>query len=174
MGVEALFNNTIGIENSAFGVGALTSNTTGSDNTAIGNSALNGNTTSGSNTAVGDSALFLSTGQGNTALGAGAGTSVTTANNVIAIGSPGANVNDSCYIGNIFEAPVDPGSAVFVVIDSNGKLGTFASSKRFKEEIQPMDKASQELLALRPVTFRYKNYKTSARQFGLIAEEVAR
>jgi uncharacterized coiled-coil protein SlyX len=173
MGVEALFNNTIGIENSAFGVDALTSNTTGSHNTAIGNSALYENTTSTSNTAVGDSALFLSTGQGNTALGAGAGTSVTTANNVIAIGHPGADVSDSCYIGNIFQAPVDPGSAVFVVIDSNGKLGTFASSKRFKEEIQPMDKASEELLALKPVTFRYKNYKNSPRQFGLIAEEVA-
>ncbi len=173
MGFEALFYNTIGIENSAFGVDALTSNTTGSDNTAIGNSALYGNTTSSSNTAVGDSALFLSTGQGNTALGAGAGTSVTTANNVIAIGHPGADVSDSCYIGNIFQSPVDPGSAVFVVIDSNGKLGTFASSKRFKEEIQPMDKASEELLALKPVTFRYKNYKNSPRQFGLIAEEVA-
>jgi predicted ribosome quality control (RQC) complex YloA/Tae2 family protein len=47
------------------------------------------------------------------------------------------------------------------------------SSKRFKEEINPMDKASEALLALRPVTFRYKNYKGSPPQFGLIAEEVA-
>src|SRR5882724_4389614 len=173
MGVGALNSNTSGSENCAVGAAALASNTTGSDNTAIGNGALNGNTTSSSNTAVGDSALFLSTGQGNTALGAGAGTSVATANNVIAIGHPGANVSDSCYIGNIFQAPVDPGSAVFVVIDSNGKLGTFASSRRFKQEIQPMDKASEALLALKPVTFRYKNYKNSPRQFGLIAEEVA-
>ena len=173
MGVEALNSNTTGSENCAVGAAALASNTTGSDNTATGNRALNGNTTSSSNTAVGDSALFLSTGQGNTALGAGAGTSVATANNVIAIGHPGANVSDSCYIGNIFQAPVDPGSAVFVVIDSNGKLGTFASSKRFKEEIQPMDKASEALLALKPVTFRYKHYEKSPLQFGLIAEEVA-
>ena len=173
MGVGALNSNTSGSENCAVGAAALASNTTGSDNTATGNRALNVNTTSSSNTAVGDSALFLSTGQGNTALGAGAGTSVATANNVIAIEHPGANVSDSCYIGNIFQAPVDPGSAVFVVIDSNGKLGTFASSRRFKQEIQPMDKASEALLALKPVTFRYKNYKNSPRQFGLIAEEVA-
>jgi hypothetical protein len=106
-------------------------------------------------------------------LGYRAGTGVTTAGNVIAIGHPGTDVSNSCYIGNIFQAPVDPGSAVFVVIDSSGKLGTMASSKRFKKEIQPMDKASEGLLALKPVTFHYKNDQKGIPQFGLIAEEVA-
>jgi trimeric autotransporter adhesin len=189
-GVGALRNNTEGELNTANGNAALLSNTTGDANTAIGDSALLNNTTGGGNTASGDSALLSNisgeentaigvnalnqntTGNSNTALGVDAGTGVTTADNVICIRHPGANVSDSCYIGNIFGANVDP-SAVFVVIDANGKLGTTASSRRFKEEIQPMDKASEALLSLKPVTFRYKNYKNSARQFGLIAEEVA-
>jgi trimeric autotransporter adhesin len=189
-GDEALFDNTTGIENSAFGGGTLSSNTTGNQNTAIGVQALNQNTYAVANTAIGFQALYVNNGQantaigvnalhsnttgnGNTALGAGAGIAVTTADRVIAIGINGGNVSDSCYIGNIFGATVEPGSALTVLIDSHGKLGTIASSKRFKEEIQPMDKASEGLLSLKPVTFRYKEYKNSPRQFGLIAEEVA-
>jgi hypothetical protein len=172
-GFEALFNNTTGDFNTANGTFALFSNTTGNSNTAIGDSALAASTTGNSNTAIGDSALSNNTtGNTNTALGRNAGSSVTTASNVIAIGHQGANVDNSCYIGNIFGANVDP-SGVFVAIDSSGKLGTTASSRRFKEEIQPMDKASDALLSLKPVTFRYKNYKNGPRQFGLIAEEVA-
>jgi predicted ribosome quality control (RQC) complex YloA/Tae2 family protein len=68
---------------------------------------------------------------------------------------------------------IPPASAVAVGVDSHGKLGTVLSSKRFKEEIKPIDKASEALTALKPVTFRYKNYKESPPQFGLIAEEVA-
>ena len=189
-GDEALYNNTTGSDNSAFGAGALASNTTGNTNTAIGVQALNQNTYAVANTATGFQALHVNNGQANTAigvlalqnnttgnantaLGIGAGGNVTTADRVIAIGHPGANVSDSCYIGNIFGAMIDQTSAINVLIDSNGKLGTIASSKRFKEEIQPMDKASEALLSLKPVTFRYKNYKNSPRQFGLIAEEVA-
>jgi Chaperone of endosialidase len=63
--------------------------------------------------------------------------------------------------------------AVNVVIDSNGQLGTLSSSRRFKKEIKPMDKASEAILALKPVTFQYKSDATYAPQFGLIAEEVA-
>jgi predicted ribosome quality control (RQC) complex YloA/Tae2 family protein len=36
-----------------------------------------------------------------------------------------------------------------------------------------MDKASESVLALKPVTFHYKNDTTNAPPFGLIAEEVA-
>ncbi|MGI8957941.1 MAG: tail fiber domain-containing protein [Chthoniobacterales bacterium] len=63
-----------------------------------------------------------------------------------------------------------------VVINSNGKLGVAASSARFKEAIKPMDKASETILALRPVTFRYKKEidSESTSQFGLVAEEVAK
>jgi hypothetical protein len=63
--------------------------------------------------------------------------------------------------------------ALNVVIDSNGQLGTISSSRRFKKEIKPMDKASEDILALKPVTFHYKSDKKDTPQFGLIAEEVA-
>jgi Chaperone of endosialidase len=173
MGEEALLRNTTGFDNTATGSAALFRNTDGSSNTANGRTALLNNINGNNNTAIGQSALYYSTGNGNTALGANAGNSVTTANNVIAIGTGGANVSDSCYIGKIFGATIEPTSALNVMIDSSGKLGTTARSKRFKEEIQPMGKASETILALRPVTFRYKSYKNSPLQFGLIAEEVA-
>jgi hypothetical protein len=117
-------------------------------------------------------ALGASTGTGNTALGAFAGNGVTTASNVIAIGILGANVDNSCYIGNIFGATSPGGVAVFV--NSDGKLGTNVSSRRFKDDIKPMDEASEAILALQPVTFRYKKEfdPTGAAQFGLVAEDV--
>jgi hypothetical protein len=59
------------------------------------------------------------------------------------------------------------------MIDSASQLGTYSSSRRFKKEIKPMDKASQAILALKPVTFHYKTDNTGTPQFGLIAEEVA-
>jgi hypothetical protein len=61
-----------------------------------------------------------------------------------------------------------------VVVDSSGHLGTASSSERFKDQIKPMDKASEAILSLKPVTFRYKHDvdPKSAPQFGLIAEEV--
>ncbi len=65
-------------------------------------------------------------------------------------------------------------SGVGVIIGSNGQLGTVQSSARFKEAIKPMDKASEALLALKPVTFRYKQDldPDGIPQFGLIAEQV--
>src|SRR4029077_5868454 len=62
------------------------------------------------------------------------------------------------------------------VIDANGRLGVKPSSKRFKDEIKPMDKASEAILALKPVTFRYKKELDAdgIPQFGLVAEEVAK
>ena len=44
-----------------------------------------------------------------------------------------------------------------VLIDSDGQLGTINSSRRFKKEIKPMDKASEAILGLKPVTFHYKS-----------------
>src|SRR5207245_6142511 len=63
---------------------------------------------------------------------------------------------------------------VGVIIDSNGQLDTVTSSERFKEEIKPMDKASEVILALKPVTFRYKHAldPEGIPQFGLVAEQV--
>jgi trimeric autotransporter adhesin len=176
IGSTALFNNssTEGF-NTATGAGALFNNTTGAFNTANGYQALFTNGTGIGNTAIGDQALFNNTtGIVNTALGIQAGTGVTTANNVICIGSNGQNVSNSCFIGNIRGVTTAQPDAIPVVIDSLGQLGTTSSSRRFKKEIQPIDKISESILALKPVTFHYKNDPAGAGpQFGLIAEEVA-
>ena len=188
-GAAALLFNTAGVENTAVGAAALLNNAGGpvgapkggpaSANTAVGASALASNTTGSVNTAVGASALVNSTtGNGNIALGLVAGQSVTTANNVICIGASGANVDNSCFVGNIYSTvqPIvgtDPDS---VTITSAGRLGRGnVSSRRYKHDIKPMDEASKVLYALKPVSFRYnKEYDaTQTLAFGLIAEEVA-
>ncbi len=172
-GDSALSNNTTGSFNTATGDVALQSNNTGSDNTAIGDSALRYNTTGSKNTAVGEYALSdNTTGFNNIAVGYNAGALVTGAHNRICIGSNnGGNVNNSCYIDNIWN---QPGGSQAVYVNSEGKLGAQVSSRRFKDEIKPMDKTSEVLLALKPVTFRYKKEIDPARtsQFGLVAEEV--
>ena len=188
-GAAALLFNTAGIDNTAVGAAALLNNTGGpvdaptggpaSFNTAVGASALASNTVGSVNTAVGARALFNSaSGSGNIALGGGAGFNVTAANNVICIGATGADVNNSCFISNIYTnvQPIvgtDPDS---VTITSTGRLGRGnVSSRRYKHDIELMDKASEVLYALKPVTFRYnKEYDaTQTLAFGLIAEEVA-
>jgi Chaperone of endosialidase len=187
-GAAALLFNTFGFGNTAVGAAALLNTTgatvgtpnggPGSGNTAVGVSALSSNTTGAFSTAVGSYALVNNTGFGNTALGSGAGVGVTNANNVIVIGEPGANVNNSCFIGNIYSnvQPIvgtDPDS---VTITSTGRLGRGnVSSRRYKHDIVLMDKASEVLYALKPVIFRYnKEYDaTQTLAFGLIAEEVA-
>jgi hypothetical protein len=189
-GFQALVSNTTGDLNTAAGVDALRGNTTGDENTAIGAAALFGNTAGVGNTAIGVDALFSNTtgfnnvasgeftlnnnttGSSNTALGFNAGNSVTTANNVICIGLSGQNVSNSCFIGQIFGKTSSGGTQVF--INSDGRLGTTTSSRRFKEEIRPMGRASDVLFALKPVTFRYKKGidPQGSPQFGLVAEEV--
>jgi Chaperone of endosialidase len=174
IGTAALLNNTIGFGNTATGVNALLSNTTGTDNTANGYQALLSNTTGLDNTANGVGALANNTtGNLDTALGFFAGSSVTTASGVIAIGNAGANVSNSCFIGSIRGVTTQNADAVPVLIDSAGQLGTASSSRRFKNEIKPMDSASESILALKPVTFHYKSDASGTSQFGLIAEEVA-
>jgi hypothetical protein len=173
VGTAALLNTTTGASNTATGTTALLNNTTGNSNVAGGVRALFLNTTGSNNTAVGGSALPNNTsGNFNIAVGVGAGGAITDAFNCIAIGHQGANVNQSCFIGNIRNAVVAP-DAVPVLIDSAGKLGTTnGSSRRFKQQIQPMDKASDSILALKPVTFCYTDDNTKTLQFGLIAEDV--
>jgi hypothetical protein len=174
-GWRALFANTTGFHNTADGFFALLRNTTGNHNTANGDEALGNNRTGNFNTTAGAHSLENNTiGSRNTALGFGAGNNVTTASNVICIGSGvvGANVSNSCFIGSVFGQTSPGGVGVF--IDSSGKLGTMTSSRRFKEEIKPMERTSETLFALRPVTFRYKKEIDPAgmHQFGLVAEEV--
>ena len=174
IGFQALLHNTTGIHNTADGFAAMSRTTTGQHNTATGDEALGSNTTGSFNTADGAHSLENNTGTGNTALGFAAGANVTTATNVICLGAGvlGANENNSCFIGNVFNRTSAVGAAVFV--NSSGKLGTITSSRRFKEEIEPMAQASEGLFALKPVTFRYKKGIDPQRipQFGLVAEDV--
>jgi hypothetical protein len=178
IGAGALFTDNNGFNgsfNTAVGASALFSNN-GGDNTAVGAQALLDNTTGNDNTADGLSALASNTtGNNNVALGSFAGIQQTTGSNNVYIGSNmqgSAGESNACYIKSIFGQTAAGGSAVF--IDANSKLGTLTSSKRFKEEIKPMDQASEALLALKPVTFRYKKEIDPAgiSQFGLVAEEV--
>jgi uncharacterized coiled-coil protein SlyX len=172
-GISALFSNNTGSRNTANGDRALLNNTSGDDNTAIGTGALSSNTTGFLNTAIGNGALIQnSTGSGNTALGNSAGFNVTTASNVICIGTFGANVSDSCYIGKIYGTAIDPATTLAVGMDASHRLGTAVSSQRFKRDIQPMDNASEAILALKPVRFHYKSDVKSTPCFGLVAEDV--
>jgi hypothetical protein len=189
-GDHALWFNS-GSANTANGGGALISNTIGNFNTATGFSALSANMTGDGNTAIGHDALSANTGGGNTALGANAGSALTSGNlnidigvdvigvagesNTVRIGAnlpamPGAS---ACHIGGIYNQSVDPATASSMAIDATGKLGTVVSSRRFKHDIKSMDKASEAILALRPVTFHYKSDAKNTPCFGLIAEEVA-
>ena len=183
-GAGALFPNTTGEANTAIGTVALGANTSGSENTAAGAFALNANTTGLDNTALGVGALSgNTTGNGNIALGIAAGNNLTTGSNNIDIGNLGiageANIirigtqgtQSKSFIAGISATAV---SGRAVMISSTGQLGVAPSSARFKDEIKPMDKASEAILALKPVTFRYKNEIDAERtpQFGLVAEDV--
>jgi hypothetical protein len=174
VGSTALFNNTSS-SNTGIGFAALRSNTAGFSNTATGAGALLLNTTGNRNTAYGLRALWTnSTGDGNTGLGVDAGLNLNGSGNVcIGDGVEGASgVSDTTWIRNVY-ASVATGRAVFV--NSDNKIGTMSSSRRFKEEIRPMDQASDVIFALKPVSFRYKKEidRSHALSFGLIAEEVA-
>jgi Chaperone of endosialidase len=202
IGLQALYRNTTGNTNTATGVRALHDNTTGSRNTASGYQALFGNGAGTSNTATGELALYGNiTGNNNTAIGAvalvsnlvgnnnialgyGAGSAITAGNFNIDIGNGGVfdesntiRIGDSnqstCFIAGIRGVTTINNNAIPVLIDSAGQLGTASSARRYKTDIKPIDTASESILALKPVSFRYKIHKDSARQFGLIAEDVA-
>ena len=171
-GDYALFNLTNGSRNTAIGFWALNTNTTGSKNTAIGFFALQDNTTGKNNIALGDSSGVFTSGDNNIHIGnVGAEESDT-----IRIGTvAGHGIRDfqsNTYIAGISGVTIAGG--VPVVIDANGHLGSTTSSERFKDEIKPMDKASEAILALKPVTFHYKKGldPDGIPQFGLVAEQV--
>jgi len=173
-GFQALFSNTIGNSNTANGFAALFSNTTGDSNNATGYTALTSNTTGIQNNAFGYSALLLNvSGNNNTAIGDTAGAMITGSGNVcIGEGVQGvAAVDNTTWIRNVYDS-VASDRAVYV--NSDNKIGTLASSRRYKEEIKPMDQASETILALKPVTFRYKQELDPHHvpMFGLIAEDV--
>jgi len=172
-GKNALFTNTNGANNTANGYQALFTNTQGVGNTANGAGALFGNTTGSGNTGIGTGALSSNTGSQNVALGQYAGLNATTGSNNVYIGAGMQGVageSNACYIGSIFNQLASQGTQVFV--NSNGKLGTTPSSRRFKDDIKPMDNSSDVILALKPVTFHYKKDPKGIPQFGLVAEDV--
>ena len=203
VGAGALANNTSGASNTAVGTQALSSNGITSNNTAVGTQALWSHNGGCCNTAVGFQAMFADTGgQNNVAIGDGAlsanliggsniaigfnaGNAVTGYNNIdignsgtstdsntIRIGTAGQQM--SVYIAGITGVWVGSSSPVYV--NANGQLGTIQSSRRYKEDIQDMGAASDAVMQLRPVQFRYKQAAPDGSkplQFGLIAEEVA-
>jgi len=200
-GYYTLNSNTTGNNNTATGASALSGNTTASSNTATGVAALYSNTTGNNNTATGGFALLLNggsdntatgvlalvnntTGSNNIALGVNAGQNLTTGDNNIDIGNDGAadetntirigtqGTQTNAYIAGIYQTTVPRGLSV--VVDSTGHFGTKGSSERLKQEIKPMDKASEAILALQPVTFHYKHEldPEGIPQFGLVAEQV--
>jgi len=191
LGATALLNNDIGFDNNAVGAEALRQNHNGSGNNAVGYIALFSNISGGYNTAVGDAALAFCTGDSNTALGSAAGfnqasgshniyigagvSGVTDENNTIRTGDnlTTASGSSACYVGGIYGQLYDPATGLSIRVDANNKLGIAPSSKRFKKDIKPMDKASEAILALKPVAFHYKSDKKNTPQFGLVAEDVA-
>ena len=188
VGIGALYTNTTGSYNSASGTFGLHDNTTGSSNNASGYGALYKNTTGANNNAMGVFAMGSNTiGSNNIAMGQYAGYNATSGsnnieigsrgaaadNNVIRIGSPGTQA--ATYVAGVSGVNVTGGATV--VVNSSGQLGVVSSSRRYKEDIRSMGAASDRLLALRPVTFRYKKADENGRkpeQYGLIAEEVAK
>ena len=175
-GAAALFNNTTGSYNAASGYQALLSNTAGGFNAANGALVLYSNITGNFNTAAGTGALFSNTtGSNNVAIGITAGFALTTGSGNVCIGAGVNGVageSNTTRIRNVYTT-VANGRAVYVNADN--KIGTLSSSRRFKHDIQPMDRSSETLFALKPVTFRYKKDAdpSQALSFGLIAEEVA-
>jgi trimeric autotransporter adhesin len=157
-------------------------------NTATGIYALYSDTTGGNNSAFGVDALYSNTtGNFNIALGFAAGESITTGSNNIAIGNVGSSADigvlrigtngqqKTTYIAGISGVTASGGVAVY--INANGQLGTLTSSRRFKNDITSMGKVSDQLMNLRPVTFRYNDVAEKGShvlQYGLIAEEVAK
>ena len=186
VGAFALFNNDssgsgLANFNNAHGRNALQANVDGSENNAFGDDAMFNVTTGSFNTAVGDDALDeCTTGFSNVAVGDEAGIDVVTGDHIICIGAdvtgggPFVDLPDTCYIGSIFGEPVsDPGTQTAVFVDQFNVVGIFNSSRRFKHDIQPMDKISETLYKLKPVTFKFNSDWKATTQYGLIAEDVA-
>ena len=181
-GYLALYSNISASFNTAYGVAALYATTTGQQNSALGVYALRGNTTGNYNTAAGVDALYSNTtGSGNIAQGYKAGFNITTGSNNIDIGNEGTAAESrtirigagqtATYVAGIAGTKLT-GNAVYIT--SAGQLGVLASSERFKTAVVPMGSRTAKLDLLRPVSFTLKSDTTGTRQYGLIAEEVAK
>src|SRR5438034_8259710 len=134
VGTNSLVFNDIGSDNTGTGYFSLMNNTSGGSNTAAGWEALTANTTGSTNTAIGNQALQSNlSNSDHVAIGNMAGSGITSVDNNIIIGhhsgvhSVFGQVSDRCTIDNIFGAPVSAATAVAVMVDSDGRLGTVTS-----------------------------------------------
>jgi hypothetical protein len=185
VGTFALNSSTNGFLNTGVGYASLQGSTTGTENTAVGAHALINNTVGQDNTAIGRGALSGSSdGNNNLAVGWRAGFNLTSGSNNIFVGSFGGvaesqtirvgSSQSRTFIAGIRGATTGVNDAVGVVIDSVGQLGTLSSSRKVKDDVADMGDASDVLMKLHPVTFRYKSHQGAGPvQYGLIAEEVA-
>src|SRR6266403_383344 len=202
IGSEAMRENTSGEQNTAVGRRALEFLLTGSNNTIIGWRAGDNYTSNESSNIVIGSGIAGTAGEDNTirigtnlpssginiscggllqafTIGSGFagggiqylqffGQSIS-----IASGFSTVNGNSSCFIGGIFNQTPTAGSHL-VSVGIGGKLADATlSSRRFKKDIAPIDKISEGILALKPVTFHWKTDNTNEPEFGLVAEDVA-
>jgi hypothetical protein len=200
-GTYALLSNTTGFSNTAIGTFAQFANTTGASNTAIGPSALKNNIDGVGNVAIGDTALYVNTGNGNIAIGIFALSNNTTGGGNLALGG-GQNLTTGSenidlrnvgvagesgtirigtspfqartFLAGVRDVTTGVADALTVMIDSQGQLGTVSSSATVKRDIDSIGDASSALLKLRPISFFYRNDAVGIRQYGLIAEEVAK
>jgi hypothetical protein len=203
-GWQALRFNVNSIENTAVGsnAGLNIVGTAGvGQNTVVGDQVGTGVTTGVRNVTMGRNAgAGVTSGNDNVILGANAAAAnIATRNNNIIIGSginsfanfednfirirdsnaqqaPVIATSSKVLFGGIFGATIpNVGAPQTVKVNSRGQLaGIVVSSARYKKDIKPMDKASESILALKPVTFHYKEDPTNTLSFGLIAEDVAK
>ncbi len=178
-GALALTSDTVGSQNVANGTAALTQDTTGGGNVAVGENALTSNVSGSNNVAVGNGALYFGSGDQNIALGYLAGSNTGSGGGNIYIGAQmlgNSGDTNQTYIANIGSTNVSgAGTDTITVNLTTGLIGHLTSSRRYKEEIKPMEKASETIYRLNPVTYRYKKAidPTQSPAFGLVAEEVA-
>jgi trimeric autotransporter adhesin len=203
VGSLALTTNTTGTENTAVGRKALQFLDGGHENVAVGwGAGINYTGTETNNICIGDQTAGVAgesnairIGDNSTSfgidlldggaganfilIGTGMGTQGISVSSLLGFGTVQMGnglstvaLASSCNIGGIYNQTFGPADMA-VRIGSDNKLGTVVSSRRFKHDIEPIDKASEAILALKPVTFHYNSDSTNTPRFGLIAEDVA-
>ncbi|MFO1313624.1 MAG: tail fiber domain-containing protein [Burkholderiales bacterium] len=183
-GSGALEVNTTGDGNTAVGASTLNTNTIGVENTGLGEFALFSNTGGSSSTAIGARALFNATGNGNIGVGFYAGWNLRNGSDNVYLANYGTfaesqttrlgSVQSRAFIAGVRGITTGWNNAIAVLIDQDGQLGTLSSSRKVKDDVADMGDASDVLMKLHPVIFRYKaHHGAGPIQYGLIAEEVA-
>lgn len=190
IGASAMGYSVGGDYNTTVGENSLMVLSSGDSNVAVGRTALAFTNAGNQNVAVGRASLAsLLTGNGNIAIGAYSGQLLSSGDNNIYIGNEGVSGDNRtlrigkqvldptnlsrAFIGGINGATLSGGGST-VLISPSGQLGTVVSSARFKKDVADMGDESSKLMNLRPVTFHYKSDPSQTKQYGLIAEEVAK